>query len=92
MIIEQATSATDKIIAQHFYQLWLDNNIAADLIRDDWLQFTLDFIQKARQELQFQAFIAKIEAEIVGSVSCQLFAGLYPSPFKIEHRHYGYNP
>ncbi|MGL5835025.1 MAG: GNAT family N-acetyltransferase [Waterburya sp.] len=89
-IISQAALEHDHIIAHHFHQLWLDNEVREELILDDWLDITLKFIQKARQELKFQAFIAQVEAEIVGSVSCQLFAGLYPSPFKPEHRHYGY--
>lgn len=88
--IHQATPEIDSIIAQHFYQLWLDNNISEDLMRDDWFDVTLKFIQQARQELKFQAFTAQVEQEIVGSVSCHLYAGLYPSPFKIEHRNYGY--
>ena len=57
-IIQEATPEMDKIIAEHFYQLWLDNNVAADLIDDDWLDMTLKFIQQARQEAKFQAFIA----------------------------------
>jgi ribosomal protein S18 acetylase RimI-like enzyme len=89
-IISPATPEHDSIIAHHFHQLWLDNDIKEELILDDWLDITLEFIQKARQELKFQAFIAQGETEIVGSVSCQLFAGLYPSPFKPEYRHYGY--
>ncbi|PSB12230.1 GNAT family N-acetyltransferase [Pleurocapsa sp. CCALA 161] len=89
-IIHQARSEHDSIIAQHFYQLWLDNNVQKDIIHDDWLDITLTFIRDARQKLKFQAFIAQVEAEIVGSVSCQLFAGLYPSVFKAEHRNYGY--
>jgi ribosomal protein S18 acetylase RimI-like enzyme len=89
-IIYQATPQHDSIIAQHFYQLWLDNNVQKDLIRDNWLDITLTFIRNARLELEFQAFIAQVDAEIVGSVSCQLFAGLYPSPFTAEYRNYGY--
>ena len=34
--------AEDSIVAQHFYQLWLDNNIAPDSIDDNWLQVTLE--------------------------------------------------
>lgn len=89
-IIHQATPEMDNIIAEHYYQLWLDNNVSPDLIRSDWLDVTLKFIKQARQELNFQAFVAQVENQIVGSVSCQLFAGLYPSPFKLEHRQYGY--
>ena len=68
----------------------MDNNIAPDRIDDDWLSITLDFMIKARQELSFQAFVATIDSNIVGSASCQLFAGLYPSPFKPSFRQYGY--
>jgi ribosomal protein S18 acetylase RimI-like enzyme len=90
LIIVPASSAEDYLVAQHFYQLWLDNNIAADSIKDDWLETTLEFITKARRELLFQAFVGKIDSKIVGSVSCQIFAGLYPFPFKPSYRKYGY--
>ncbi|MEL6928264.1 MAG: GNAT family N-acetyltransferase [Cyanobacteria bacterium J06600_6] len=88
--IALATPEHDVTIAQHFYQLWLDNGVSPDLISDDWLSTTVKFIQNARRDLQFQAFLAQNQDQIIGSVSCQLFAGLYPTPFKIEHRHYGY--
>ena len=73
----------DVAIARHFYQLWLDNGVSADALCDDWLSLTVKFIQNARRDLKFQAFIAQDENKIVGSVSCQLFAGLYPSPFAL---------
>ena len=88
MNIYRATSELNDIIAKHFYQLWLDNNVSADLICEDWMDITLKFIQQARQEAKFQAFVAQVEDEIVGSVSCQLFAGLYPSIRR--DRNYGY--
>jgi ribosomal protein S18 acetylase RimI-like enzyme len=88
--IVQALPENDFTIAQHFYQLWLDNGISEDSIRDDWLEITLKFIKQARSEVAFQAFVAEIDGSIVGSASCQLYGGLYPSPFKLQHRHYGY--
>ena len=90
LTIVSASTTEDSLIAQHFYQLWLDNNVNPDFIDDDWLQTTLKFIAQARQELSFQAFMGKIDNNIVGSVSCQIFAGLYPSPFKPSFRKYGY--
>ncbi|MDJ0535102.1 MAG: GNAT family N-acetyltransferase [Xenococcaceae cyanobacterium MO_207.B15] len=90
LIITPASMAEDSIVAQHFYQLWLDNNVTPDSIKDDWLEVTLNFIAKARQELSFRTFVGKINTEIVASASCQLFAGLYPSPFKPSIRQYGY--
>ena len=90
LIITPTSVAEDSILAEHFYQLWLDNKVPPDSIEDNWLEMTLNFIAKARQELSFQAFVAKIDNKIIASVSCQLFAGLYPSIFKPNIRQYGY--
>ncbi len=90
LIIRSASVEEDLIVAQHFYQLWLDNDVAPDVIDDDWLSTTLDFLVKARQNLSFQAYVGIIDGEIVGSVSSQIFSGLYPSPFKPSFRQYGY--
>lgn len=90
LIISAASEREDKIIAWHFYRLWQDNNVAPENIREDWLEVTIGFIQRARPELSFQAFVGRINDEIVASVSCQLFAGLYPAPFKPSFRQYGY--
>ena len=59
--------SNDRLIAQHFYQLWLDNNLTSAQIDRNWLQTTLEFIAKARQELLFQAFVASIDEKIVAS-------------------------
>ena len=88
--IKKSLPDNDVVIAQHFYQLWLDNNVSPDSLRDDWLDVTLEFINQARKEFAFQGFLAKDDHKIVGSASCQLFNGLYPDPFKLEHRQYGY--
>ena len=82
LIIRSATVEEDLIVTQHFYQLWLDNDVAPDVIDDDWLSTTLDFLVKARQNLSFQAYVGIIDGEIVGSVSSLILSGLYPSPFK----------
>ena len=90
LTIIPTTCTEDSIIARHFYRLWLDNNVEPNSIQDDWQETTLEFIAKARSELSFQAFIGRIDGETVGSVSCQIFAGLYPFPFKPGIRKYGY--
>lgn len=90
LTIRKATVQEDNLIAKHFYQLGLDNDVTSDCIRSDWREITLKFIDKARQNLSFQAFVAEINCQIVGSASCQLFAGLYPVLFKPDFRKYGY--
>lgn len=89
-LIREAILPEDDLIAQHFYQLWLDNDVSSDKILTDWLDITLQFINNARQELAFKSFVAEIEGKVVGSASGQLFAGLYPQPFISEYRQYGY--
>ncbi|MGD1906913.1 MAG: GNAT family N-acetyltransferase [Leptolyngbyaceae cyanobacterium] len=77
-------------IAQHFHDLWRDNGVPETGIRPDWQALTLDFIQTATATLDYQAFVAEVQGEIVGSVGGQRFAGLYPNALMPEQRCYGY--
>ncbi len=86
----EASTQEDNLIAQHFYQLWQDNNVAPESIRSNWLDIVLEFNQQARQNLHYKAFVAEVDGKIVGSTSCQLFAGLYPRILADDHRRYGY--
>ncbi|NJN38685.1 MAG: GNAT family N-acetyltransferase [Acaryochloridaceae cyanobacterium CSU_3_4] len=88
--IRPALLAEDVLIAQHFYQLWLDNQVPPEQILPDWQQITLQFIANARQTSSYQGFIAEVQGQIVGSASCQLFAGLYPLLLSQDQRQYGY--
>ncbi|MBD2180066.1 GNAT family N-acetyltransferase [Planktothrix sp. FACHB-1355] len=88
--IRAAFPEEDALIAEHFYQMWLDNDVTANSIKTDWFNITLEFIDRARKQLAYQAFVAEVERRVVGSVSCQLFAGLYPHILTAEYRHYGY--
>ena len=88
--IREARRHEDSLIAEHFYQLWRDNDVPADSIRSDWLDITLQFISRAGQELCYKAFVAEISGTIIGSASCQLFAGLYPHVLEDQYRKYGY--
>lgn len=88
--VRNATPEDDVLLAKHFYQLWRDNDVADDAIRSDWQAVSCEFIDRARQELSFSAFIAEIDGIAVGSVSCQLFAGLYPLVLTDNYRKYGY--
>lgn len=90
MMIRSTTSADDSLIAQHFYQMWLDNQVPPEQIRSDWQSVMLEFLTTARETLGYQGFMAIVDEQIVGSVGCQLFAGLYPSLISQDQRHYGY--
>lgn len=86
-----ANSSEDSLIAEHFYRMWRDIGVAKKDIQPNWREITLKFIQQARQtSLGYQAFIAEVEGAVVGSASCQLYAGLYPQILTEQHRKYGY--
>lgn len=88
--LREAAPPEDLLIAKHFYQLWLDNGVSPNVIRSDWLETTIQFIEQARRQSNFQAFVAETDGRIVGSASAQRFAGLYPQPFIETYRNYGY--
>ncbi len=88
--IRKANVEEEILIAEHFYKMWLDIGIPKDAIEQNWQEIILQFIENARQNLAYQAFIAKIDGIIIGSVSCQLYAGLYPNIIKSNHRKLGY--
>lgn len=84
--VRAATPAEDSLIAHHFYHMWLDNQIVEAAIAPDWLEATLQFIHQARQTLSYQAFVAEVEGQVIGSAGCQRFAGLYPNIMKAKER------
>ncbi|MBW4642309.1 MAG: GNAT family N-acetyltransferase [Goleter apudmare HA4340-LM2] len=88
--IREATTEEDSLIAKQFYQMWLDIGVEEGNIHLEWQYVTLQFIKEARQGLSYQAFVAEVDYQVVGSASCQLFAGLYPDVFKDEYRKFGY--
>ncbi|MEC4815807.1 MAG: GNAT family N-acetyltransferase [Scytonema sp. PMC 1069.18] len=88
--IREATAQEDGLIARHFYQMWLDIGLCDDALNPDWLNITLKFIEQARRDLSYQGFVAEVEGVIVGSASCQLYAGLYPNVLQPQYRKYGY--
>ena len=88
--LREAIEREDSVIARHFYQMWRDNDVPCQFIHDNWLEITLQFIERARQELCYKAFVAEIDGEVVGSAGCQLFAGLYPQALIEQYRKYGY--
>ncbi|MEO1592387.1 MAG: GNAT family N-acetyltransferase [Cyanobacteria bacterium J06632_22] len=91
MQFRPARPKEDPIIAKHFCQMWQDIGIPADQIKPDWQSLTVDFITTARAHLDFQAFVAEApEGRLIGSVSCQQFAGLYPRILKRSQKLRGY--
>lgn len=86
----QGTSQDDLLIAEQFYKLWRDNDVPIDGIQSNWREITLEFIDRARREQQYQAFVAEVDGVVISSAGCQLFAGLYPQALAEHQRKYGY--
>ncbi|MGD1854158.1 MAG: GNAT family N-acetyltransferase [Leptolyngbyaceae cyanobacterium] len=77
LTIRESTPADDDAIAQHLHHLMVELGSSAQAMAPDWLNKTRIFIEKVRQDLQYQGFIAEINGQVVGSVSCQILE-LYP--------------
>ncbi len=90
LVREASSPHEDCLIAEHFYQLWPDNDVPADCIKSDWLETILQFINHARQDSLYKAFIAEVDGVAIGSASCQIFVGLYPQVLAENYRKYGY--
>ncbi|MGB7416384.1 MAG: GNAT family N-acetyltransferase [Thermosynechococcaceae cyanobacterium] len=90
MMIREATVEEDALLAQHFYQLWRDNQVPEQSLKADWQTLTPEFIAHARRTLCYRAFVAEVNDQVVGSVGCQLFDGLYPLILIEQYRKYGY--
>jgi hypothetical protein len=73
--IREALSEEDGQIAHHFYQMWLDNDLSPDSFALDWREQVLQFIDGARRSLNYQAFVAAADDQIIGSVGCQRLRG-----------------
>lgn len=90
ILIRKVHLEEEPIIAEHFYKMWIDVGVPKDAIELNWQEIILQFIQNARDNLQYQGFIAEVDGVVVGSTSCQLHAGLYPNAIKHSHRKLGY--
>ena len=88
--IRVATPTEDTVIAAHFYQMWRDNSVPIGAITPDWQSKIQQYLDEARRSLGYQAFVAQVNDQIVGSVGCQRFAGLYPNILKASYRQDGY--
>jgi ribosomal protein S18 acetylase RimI-like enzyme len=77
LTIREAVKSDEIVIAEHLCHIALELGVSPNSIRQDWLEKTVQFIERARQELRYKGFIAEINDEIIGSASCQILE-LYP--------------
>ncbi|MEL7241682.1 MAG: hypothetical protein AAGM40_04960 [Cyanobacteria bacterium J06573_2] len=71
--IRETIPGEDAIIAEYFYQMWLDIGVPKKSIKSNHHDLTLEFIKQARQNLSYKGFVAEVDNIIVGSASCQIY-------------------
>jgi len=88
--IRTATPSEDGLLAEHFYQMWLDNGVPEEAIAPNYIDIVREYVTMARRTLNYGAFIAEADGRIVGSAGCQRFEGLYPLILTPEYQCRGY--
>ena len=77
LTIREAIHSDEAVVAEHLRHIAPELGFSHESIRHDWLERTVQFIERARQELYYKGFIAEVEGKIIGSASCQMLE-LYP--------------
>lgn len=90
IIIRNIHNQEEKLIAQHSYKMWIDIGIPPQSFKSNYQQITQEFINQAKSNLCFQAFVAEVNDKIVGSISCQIYDGLYPDIIEDNYEKKGY--
>lgn len=89
-LIRKASPQEDTLIAKHLYQLSIDIGVPAEVIKDNWLDISLQFISHVRQTLSYKAFVAEVDGIVVGSAGCQLYTKPYPQIWAEHYSKSGY--
>ena len=73
----------DDVVVDHWRKMWLDVGVPPDGLKDNMKHLTLEFIQSARDFLEYQTIVAKADnGDIVGSISCQVWKGPCPQIYR----------
>lgn len=77
-------------LAQNFRSMWLEIGWAPETLREDWADVVAAFVERARREDDFAAFVAEVDGAIVGTAACQVLSGLYPEIRRVSAHRAGY--
>lgn len=78
------------VLAEHFRRMWLDMGWRPESLRDDWRERVTAFVERARGDGGFAAFVAEAGGGVAGSAACQLACGLYPEIRRESSHRAGY--
>jgi GNAT superfamily N-acetyltransferase len=76
--IRRAGDADLAVLADNFRKMWLEIGWSPEALREDWVDVVDSFVEAARSESDFAAFVAEIDGEVVATAACQILSGLYP--------------
>ena len=79
-----------QILVSNFRDMWLANAVPPQNMKPSLDEISLTFIQEARDNNKFMAFVAEVDGHVAGSTCCQLFKGLYTLVFEESVRRLGY--
>lgn len=95
-IIRKGYEKEDKIVAQNFYEMWIDIGMTNDDIDENWMEIILNKIKKDRYELKLTTIVVvdvnNNEEKIIGSAVCQIYNtnSLHPHIIKYTTLQTGY--
>ncbi|PDS78941.1 GNAT family N-acetyltransferase [Rhizobium sp. L43] len=90
MDIRMATPGEDEVLVGHYLKIWDSYGTPPEHYRPDAAARILSFIRSGREERRLTTFLAVLDGEIAGSVSCQLHQSPFPEVIREEHRLHGY--
>ncbi|WP_064709993.1 GNAT family N-acetyltransferase [Rhizobium bangladeshense] len=90
MDIRIATLDEDEILVRHYLKIWDSYGTPPEHYRPDAVARILSFLRSGREERRLASFLAIVDGEIAGSVSCQLHQSPFPEVIRPEQRLHGY--
>ncbi|MBX5153607.1 GNAT family N-acetyltransferase [Rhizobium lentis] len=90
MDIRVATPDEDEILVEQYLKIWDSYGTPPEHYRPDAVARILSFLRSGREERRLASFLAIVDDEIAGSVSCQLHQSPFPEVIRPEQRLHGY--
>lgn len=92
--VRKGKECEDEIVAQNFYEMWIDIGMTPDSIEENWKEIVLDRIRDNRKNLELSTIVIvdNSNGEIVGSCVCQIYSSdsLHPDVIKRSAYQGGY--
>ncbi len=88
--IRPANESDIGVLAEHFREMWLEIGWRPETLREDWLDLVAAFVERARAESEFAAFVAEADGAVAGTAACQLASGPYPEIRRESSHRAGY--